>query len=278
LPEDAQRRINLWRKGIFLFHRTSEEEGTFHQAGYSDYWCEGKSIEGLTPDIFGFSSSYYCVCDLSISRSKGDSMQKYKDCEPSAFIKRVLSIEGDRKKTGDPFLITDQYGLRKYPGYNLIQVDTPVNIELDGIEDIGLERILKDWPGFKTVEPSFQLLAVPESSPLELKKPLAGILNWVIFQHANVGYGTIVNKLLGHLEKSFSQRSKAELREKVKKMLIDLSRSHLKDYIKIGADGFWIEIDISNYQARKGFTNKINEWLEIKPIEEFLVEDDFEDQ
>ena len=274
LPDDAQRRINLWRRGIFLFHKTSEEEGPFYQAGYSDYWCEGYTDDGLTPDIFGFSQDFFCICDLSSSKSKRDVMKKYKDCRPRDYIKRVLSIEGDRSPAGYPFLITDQFGLNKYPGYNLIQVETPINVEIEMINDRILEKILEKWQGFRTVEPSFQLLAVPESSPEELKKPLAGILKWASVKSEWISYDSIVHNLLGCLDKSFSDKSKAQLREKVRRIVTDLSRSHLKNYLEMSDDKIMIRMDISNHQVRKGFSDKINEWLDIRPIEVFFEDEE----
>lgn len=83
----GKRRIELWRRAIFLFDTTEQEEGPFHKAGYKQYWCEGKSEEKLTPDIFGFSEEYYCVCDISMSPQKGENMSKYNNCTPSEYMK-----------------------------------------------------------------------------------------------------------------------------------------------------------------------------------------------
>ena len=227
----AERRINLWRRAIFLFSRTTQEEGPFFTAGYLHYWCEGKSIEKKTPDIFGFSDNFYAVCDISMSPQKGELMQKYHHCTPSDYMKRVLGISGKVDSNGYPFLITDEYEIAKYPGYNLIQLNgcTEINIEL--INDPKLNNVLNQWQGFLTVPPSFQLMAVPESTLEELKKPIATILKWATqFEDWNSSE-IVVERLLGHLYNSFSLRSKSSLRKSVELILYGLSQRLLKGFL-----------------------------------------------
>ena len=264
-----------------MFTKTSREQGPFHEAGYSDYWCEGKSNEDLTPDIFGFSEDRFCICDLSMSEQKGEDVRKYKECTPTEYIWRsVMGHEKEPISAGYPFLVTDVVsGLVKRKGYNLIQIDTPVNVEIENLEDKKLEEVLNKWLGFESVEPSFQLLAVPESSPEEIKKPLAGILKWAAAQGNDwISIVTLSERLLGHLYDSFSQKSRGSLNRNVEKMLSNLSKSYLSGYLLIDRNRkmFRIKLDFENYQSRKAFSDKINEWLGIKPIEAYFDDEDFE--
>ncbi len=265
----AKRRIDLWRRAIFLFSKTSKEEGPFHKAGYTDFFCEGKSEEKLCPDIFGVSPKYYSICDISMSPQKGGDMKKYTECKPSSYVKSLFISEWN--SAGDPFLITDEFELIKLKGYNLIQVIQPGEATLDQVNDETLRKNLLKWNGFISVPPSFQLLAVPESSPEELKAPIAGILKWASTQES-VSLEKVVENLLGHLYTSFSLKSKGELRKKVEDIISDLSKLYLKDYLKYNRSEktFSVDIDPTNWQSKKAFSDKINQWLEIIPIESFF--------
>lgn len=264
-----------------MFTRTSREQGPFHEAGYKDYWCEGRSNENLTPDIFGFSDERFCICDLSMSKQKGQEIGKYNNCTPTEYIwKNIIGLSYEPRRSGLPFLITDEIGLVKDRGYNLIQVETPVNVAIEDLDDERLEEILLKWQGFETVEPSFQLLAVPESPIEELKRPLAGILKWAAAQGNDwIPVISMVEKLLGYQFGSFSEKSRGGLKRNISKILSDLSRSYLSGYLSYDREGkrFRIDLDIDNYQSRSAFSNKINEWLDIKPIEFFFDDEDIDE-
>jgi len=270
----GENRINLWRKAIFLFSKTNQEEGPFFTAGYKQYWCEGKSIEKKTPDIFGFSENYYSVCDISLSPNKGEEMEKYEVCTPSEYIMRVLAITGELKSSGYPFLITDKFNLNKYSKYNLIQINDTCSATIESVNDPKLEVSFSNWQGFLTIPPSFQLMAVPESSMEELKKPVATVLKSAALSKDWIQTEYFVEKLLGHLYESFSQSSRGKLRKSVESILRDLARSHLKGILFIDSKekSIKVEIDPSNSKSRKSFSEKINEWLEIVPIEHYFYE------
>jgi len=47
LYEVGERRIRLWRRSLFMFTKTSREQGPFHEAGYTDYYFYGEDFENL---------------------------------------------------------------------------------------------------------------------------------------------------------------------------------------------------------------------------------------
>jgi len=275
----GERRIQLWRRAIFLFDKSEKMEGPFHEAGYNDYWCEGRSQEKLTPDIFGFSDDFFCVCDISMSPQKGDNMGKYKKCTPSEYTKALFPSEKERNPTGSPFLITDEMGIQLTPGYNVVQVFQPGEATIDQINDSILEEKLTQWQGFFFPPPSYSLLAVPESTLDELKFPLAGILKWAAVQSEWVSINEVAEKLLGNLYSSFSKKGIANLRKNIETTIKDLSKGHLKEYLTYNNENktFRLEVDVSNAQSKKAFSNRINSWLQITPIEIFDIDNETEE-
>ncbi len=174
--------------------------------------------------IFGFSDCYYSVCDISMSSQKGEEMQKYQQCTPSDYVKRVIGITQNVDSVGNPFLITDEYGITKHPGYNLIQLNGSTEVTIESIIDNKLKTILNQWQGFLSIPPSFQLMAVPESSLEELKKPISTILKWATQFEEWVSTEIVVERLLGHLYNTFSTKSKRSLRNSVETTLYGLSQ------------------------------------------------------
>jgi len=67
----GERRVELWRRAIFLFDKNQHEAGPFYAAGYKDFFCEPKTAEKLTPDIIAFADRFYCILDVSMSDQKG---------------------------------------------------------------------------------------------------------------------------------------------------------------------------------------------------------------
>lgn len=273
LPDSSdsigKRRIDLWRRAIFLFCKTEHEIGPFYQAGYEQYYCEGKSEEKLTPDIFGFSNRYFCICDVSISPQKEDEIQEYDNCKPSEYILSIFPSGTARTSTGGPFLITDVFNLTKPEGYNILQVIQPGEATLDNINDTTLKSILENWSGFISVPPSYQIMAVPESTPEELKRPMAAILKWTSSKKEGVSLEEAVQKLLGTLYTSFSKSSRARLRKNIEEIITDLSKGYLEGYLLYDKNEkrFSIQIDETNPISRKAFSERINQWLKIVPIE-----------
>jgi len=268
----GKRRIELWRRAIFLFDRTEIEKGPFFSAGYQDFWCEGKSKEKLTPDVFGFSKDYFCICDISMSPQKGEGMAKYKECNPSEYMKALFPSEEERKSAGFPFLITDELELKKIEGYNLLQVYEPGEAVIENIADENLKKILEKWMGFFSSPPSYGLLAVPESTFEELKSPLSTVLKWAAAQQEWITYEEIVQKLLGNLYTSFSDKGRATLRKNIEEHIRLLNRGKLQGFIALDSSNnrFKVILDASSQQSRKAFSSKISNWLNLKPIEYFI--------
>lgn len=276
----GRRRIELWRRAIFLFDKTDQEEGAFHEAGYKDFFCEGKSKEKLTPDIFGFSDDYYCVCDISMSPQKGEEVAKYINCVPSEYMKSLFPTEKERKSAGYPFLITDEFEVIKNTGYNLLQVYQPGEAIIEKINDVKLNTILNKWMGYISSPPSYGLLAVPESSLDELKSPLATLLKWATQQSDWITFDEIVEKLLGKLYTSFSKKGISLLRKNVAEHISRLNQGMLKGYIALDISNNRFKIDLggSSHQSRKAFSTKLSEWLELKPIEYFIPNEEADDE
>jgi len=273
----AERRLNLWRKSILLFDALKKHNyiGPFKRAEYG-YYLEGKSQEGLTPDIFGISHSYYAICDISMSPQKGHDMGKYTDCLPSEYIQKTVFPREDglepRSAAGAPFLITDATDLEKVLGYNLVQVFQPGNLFIEQINDEVLKTAFEGWTGIHFPPPSYSLLALPESDKEELKKSIAALLKWAAVFSEPISIEAIIQKLLGDLYTSISKSGRAQLRKNVQSILYDLSKGKLSEYLTITNDNININIDTTKPQSRKAFSDRLNDWLEIVPIEIILAD------
>ncbi|MDO9537109.1 MAG: hypothetical protein Q7J68_02185 [Thermoplasmata archaeon] len=207
-------------------------------------------------------------------------MHKYQNCEPSEYIlKTLFPSDIIRAPCGNPFLITDSFNLQKRSGYNLIQVYQPGEALIDRLDDIQLKQVLEHWNGFLVPPPSYSLLAVPESSIEELKFPICGIMKWVADQDEPVKIETIVEKLLGSLYSSFSKRGIAQLRGNVENIIYDLRKGPLSEYMDYNPKGKTVKInlDTSSAPRKKAFSDKLNTWLNIVPIERYLEEEDTEE-
>lgn len=272
---EGERRLGLWRRAIFLFEKSAKEEGPFHAAGYIGYYIEGKGEDGKTPDLFGFSAERFCVCDVSMSPYKGEQMAKYEGTTPSATAEEIYPAKKTRVRAGAPFLITDALEIKKLPGYNLVQVYPPGGAALDRVDDEDLREKLDAWGGFLTPPPSFNLIAVPESQPDELKKPLVSTLKWAAAQGREVGVDEIVDLFLGELRPATSKRGRAELSKKIEGHVYDLARGALKGFLSFDrmSKMFKVELDATNSQSRLSFSKKLSEWVGITPIERFVQAD-----
>lgn len=275
----GERRVNLWRRAILLFGKTSREVGPFFEAGYEDFFCEPRTAENRTPDIIGFSNNYFCVMDISMSDQKGEDMKKYENVTLTEYLKSMFPSDVEnRKNCGHPFLITDLLPTKKYPGYNLIQVYQPGQAEIEYIEDVKLFNSLNNWSGFIFPAPSYGILAVPESDSEELKPILAGVFKKIAVDGEEMTSEKIIQLLLGDLYESFSRNSIAELRKKVEKICEYISDGVLKDYAKynIKSKSIKFNVDVSNHQSRKKFSSDIESWLGITPLT-YYFDDIFED-
>lgn len=273
----GERRVELWRRAIFLFDRSQKEAGPFFEAGYKDFFCEPKTAENLTPDIIGFSEKFFCVMDISMSDQKGEEMKKYETITLTEYLKSLFpsSIE-ERKNCGYPFLVTDLIPATKYPGYNLIQVYQPGRAEIEQIDDDSLLNSLRRWTGFVFPVPSYGILAVPESDEEELKPKLAGIFRKIAVDGEEMTSEGIIQLLMGDLYESFSGKSRANLRRKVEKVCEIVANGPLSEYAKYdGArKSIKISVDVSNAQSRAKLSRDIDSWLKITTFSYFVKEED----
>lgn len=276
----GERRVNLWRRAILLFGKTSREVGPFFEAGYEDFFCEPRTAENQTPDIIGFSNNYFCVMDISMSDQKGNEMKKYETVTLTDYLKSLFPSDVEnRKNCGYPFLVTDLLPTKKYSGYNLIQVYQPGQAEIENIDDMKLLESLNNWSGFIFPVPSYGILAVPESDSEELKPMLAGVFKKIAVDEEYITSEKIIQLLLGDLYESFSKNSKAELRKKVEKICEYISYGPLKEYAEYNykSKSIKINVDTSNHQSRRKFSKDIESWLKIVPLTYFIDEEDLFD-
>lgn len=272
----GERRVELWRRAIFLFDKNQHETGPFHAAGYKDFFCEPKTAEKLTPDIIGFSGRFFCIVDISMSDQKGIEMKKYETVTLTEYLKTLFPAASERKNCGYPFLVTDLLPATKYPGYNLIQVYQPGSAEIEHLEDEVLLKTFRDWTGFVFPVPSYGILAVPESDEEELKPKLAGIFKKIATDGEEMTSEGIIQLLMGDLYSSFSAKSRANLRKKVENICDYVSDGVLREYTRYDSSNKSIKItvDVSNPQSRAKFSRDIESWLKIIPLSYFVKEED----
>ncbi|MCK4796989.1 MAG: hypothetical protein KAT05_06380 [Spirochaetes bacterium] len=276
----SERRVELWRRSIFLFDISKKEEGPFHKAGYLDFFCEPKTAENLTPDIIGFSDKFFCVIDISMSDQKGQQMEKYESVTLTEYLKTLFPNSIERINCGYPFLITDLLPTTKYAGYNLIQVYQPGQAEIEKIDDEILLNSLSNWTGFVFPAPSYGILAVPESTEEEIKPKLAGIFKKISVDGNETTSEIIIQLLMGDLYTSFSGKSKANLRKRVERICDTVANGILKEYIKYNPNNksITISLDVSNAQSRAKFSREIDAWLETTTLYHFIKEDDLSNE
>ncbi|RCV65520.1 hypothetical protein C5S53_03355 [Methanophagales archaeon] len=259
----GERRVELWRRSIFLFNKSQREVGPFFEAGYKEFFCEPKTVEKLTPDIIGFSDEFFCVLDISMSNQKGQEMKKYESVSLTEYLKTLFPSDVDRKNGGFPFLVTDLLPTTIYKGYNLIQVYQPGQAVIERITDERLLDSLNNWTGFLLPVPSYGILAVPESTEEELKPKLAGIFKKIAADDDEMTSEGVIQLLLGDLYASFSQSSRSNLRKKVENICKLVSDGALSDYAKYDHENksIQISVDASNPQSRAKFSRSIDSWL-----------------
>lgn len=268
----GERRVELWRRSIFLFDKSQREVGPFFEAGYKDFFCEPKTAEKLTPDIIGFSDEFFCVVDISMSNQKGHEMEKYENVTLTEYLKTLFPSDAGRKNGGFPFLVTDLLPTTIYEGYNLIQVYQPGQAVIERIDDECLLDSLNNWTGFVFPVPSYGILAVPESTEEELKPKLAGIFKKIATDDDEMTSEGVIQLLLGDLYESFSQSSRSNLRKKVENICKQVTDGAFSEYATYNHENksIQISVDASNPQSRAKFSRCINSWLETTTLSYFL--------
>ncbi len=267
----GERRVELWRRSIFLFDKSQREVGPLFEAGYKEFFCEPKTAEKLTPDIIGFSDEFFCVVDISMSNQKGHEMEKYENVTLTEYLKTLFPNDADRKNGSSPFLVTDLIPTTRYRGYNLIQVYQPGQAVIERIDDECLLDSLNNETGFVFPVPSYGILAVPESTEEELKPKLAGIFKKIAVDDDEMTSEGVIQLLLGDLYESFSQSSRSNLRKKVENICKQVSDGALSEYAKYDnkKKSIQISVDASNQQSRAKFSRSIDSWLKITTFSYF---------
>ena len=166
--ELRERRLNLWRRAIALFDRTTMEEGPFHAADYRDFVLEPKLDNDSHPDIIGASTERFVSCELSVSPTKDlAQLSKYAQGGLTPFLRGLLG-GGARTQGAAPFFLTNGSGWKDFPpGVNGINLSPSGSKQLAEISDPNLLTALTSWGGFAHAPPSYSLAAVPESDPSE---------------------------------------------------------------------------------------------------------------
>lgn len=110
----GERRVELWRRAIFLFDKSQHEKGPFYAADYKDFFCEPKTAEKLTPDIIAFADRFYCILDVSMSDQKGIEMKKYGNATLTEYLEDDTLLKSLNDWTGFVFPVPS-YGILAVP-------------------------------------------------------------------------------------------------------------------------------------------------------------------
>lgn len=282
MPEAAdavrENRLDLWRRAIAVFDKTTIEEGPFHLAGYRDFVLEPKLDNDSHPDIVGASVLHFVACELSLSASKDLSqLSKYSQGNLTPYLRGLLG-GGDRTKGAAPFFVTNGPGWKNFPaGVNGINVSAGGSKQLVEIADPVLQSALSSWPGFAHPPPGYSLAAVPESDPTEIMRPLAGVLRLAAATGVPLSAERAAQHLSGDLWTSFTQSSRRVLIDKVV-ALLEAAGS------KFEGDAVWdsaaktLQIGVvSSAPGQKATDRRISAWLGTHPLDEWAG-DEAEDE
>lgn len=280
---DEDRRIELWRKAIFLFRKFREIEGPFHMAGVDQFLIEQKivGLRGSKPDIIGWRVGREGKTDLPIvfeltldsGKSKKDQIERYAGITPEMIS--PIGIETDSGPTviiGTPtkYQFDDDC-------CNLILGDVLTSVGSSLIVDSNLRNAIDEADGALDLVhiPEIHFTIVPESHGRELRR---GISSVIIQQFRPIsseeGFSAeeiteeCLDFIAGHIEK----KERKALTKKVDRELRALSEL-LKDYIYV-EDGRYHLTDKgkrvhSNPKSMEAVANTIMSWSNQKRIEDF---------
>lgn len=272
-----ERRLDLWRRAIALFDRTTLEEGPFHAAGYGDFVLEPKLDNDSRPDIVGASTERFVSCELSVSPSKDlAQLSKYSQGGLTPFLRGLLG-GGARTQGASPFFLTNGSGWKDFPpGLNGINVSRGGIKQLAEISDPALLAALSVWGGFAHAPPSYSLAAVPESDPSEIMRPLAGVLRVAAARGGPLSAEQAAKYLSGDLWNSFPQSARRVLIDKVA-TLLEAAGSKFEGGAKWDPTAKELEIEpVSSASGQKATDRRISAWLGTRPLDEWAgdVEED----
>lgn len=275
MPEPAQRtaerRLDLWRRAILLFDKTTQDEGVFHLAGYRNFILEPKMDNDSNPDLLGASDSRFVLCELSISPNKDfSSLDSYENADLTPYLRGILGV-GNLKPGAAPFFVTTESGFRDFPlEMNALNVYPPFQQRCPRVLDGALTSALEDWRGFLRPPPSYSLLALPESDLQEIKLPLAGVVRQRASTGGDLSSVEATEWLLGELTSSFPPASKRALERKVLDLLRQAA-SYLGEYAEFVESSKVLRLSkVATAAGRKKFAKAVSEWLGVRFIEEFV--------
>lgn len=278
--EIRERRLDLWRRAIALFDRTTLEEGPFHAAGYRDFILEPKLDNDSHPDILGASTERFVSCELSVSPSKDlAQLTKYAQGGLTPFLRGLLG-GGARTQGASPFFLTNGSGWKNFPpGVNGINVSKDGSKQLTDISDPRLLSTLSTWSGFAHAPPSYSLAAVPESDPSEIMRPLAGVLRLAAATGLPLSAEHAAKHLSGDLWNSIPQGARRVLIDKVA-TLLEAAGSKFEGDAKWDTAAKALRIEtVSSASGQKATDRRISAWLGTRPLDEWAGDEaDDEDE
>ncbi len=278
--ELRERRLNLWRRAIALFDRTTMEEGPFHAADYRDFVLEPKLDNDSHPDIIGASTERFVSCELSVSPTKDlAQLSKYAQGGLTPFLRGLLG-GGARTQGAAPFFLTNGSGWKDFPpGVNGINLSPSGSKQLAEISDPNLLTALTSWGGFAHAPPSYSLAAVPESDPSEIMRPLAGVLRLAAATGVPLSAERAAKHLSGDLWDSFPQSARRILIDKVA-TLLEAAGSKFEGDAKWDHAAKELKIEtVSSPSGQKATDRRISAWLGTRPLDEWAGDEaDEEDE
>lgn len=267
----AERRLDLWRRAILLFDKTTQDEGVFHVAGYRNYVLEPKMDNDSNPDLLGASEARFVLCELSVSPNKDFSfLDSYEKAGLTPFLKGLLGV-ATLESGGAPFFVTTESGFRGFPSeMNALKVYPPFDRVCPSVSDPRLRSALDAWSGFLRPPPNYSLLALPESDLQEIKLPLAGVLRQRASVGGNLTPAEAADWLLGDLGVSFPPSSRKTLERKVSD-LVEQAAVYLKGFADFDKARRVLRMTkVGSAAGRKKFGKAISEWLGTRFIEEYV--------
>lgn len=274
----GERRLDLWRRAILLFDKTTQEHGPFHSAGYTDFVLEPTLDNDTNPDLVGASSAFFVVCELSVSPTKDlSTIGKYSEGALTPLLRGMLG-GGERGGGASPFFVTTESGWHDFPRtINGINVSPSGGTYLASVTDSVLRESLDTWTGFASPPPSYGLSAVPESDPQEIKPALAGVVRLAAARGGSLAAEVAARHLSGDLWISFTPRARRILTDKVA-TLLEQAASYFEE------DAHWDSstkalsiVAVSTSAGRRAMDRRIAAWLGTRFIEEWLGEEEDEE-
>lgn len=229
--------LDIWRKVIGFFKKTSRYPSPYKDAGYSYNKIE-PLVQNKTPDIISTKKNSCLITDITCNDDKDlvEMVKTYSALDPENIIATIASpdiINGNNKVSiliiGIPNSVDQEKSkLANCSCFRIVPTcqyfkgnnfhDTELEIELNKLND-------------KTLEPPpLSLLAVPESNGIELKLAIVAVLLKRIPEKDTTSdkfkpYDLVSDILFNEID-LFSSSSKKKLAKKIRKKLIHFSQNN----------------------------------------------------